>query len=114
MLSSSDINMKAIGMNIRRLRHSKGWVIADLAEKAGKSDNFIGQVERGEEVASLATLINIANIFEVGLDAILGENLTLNQTDDDLYIDEIKEAAASLTAKQRQILLKFIEITKTI
>ena len=103
------LNIKTIGEAIRRARKMKGLSIAELAELANKSTNYIGQIERGEETPSLATLIDISNILDMSIDAAVGGNLIINTIESNIYIDEINRALLDLAPKQRLIILKFIE-----
>ena len=42
-----------------------------------KSDNFVGNIERGESTPSLPTLIDVANALNVGTDTLLQDYLTV-------------------------------------
>ena len=46
---------KILGANIRKYRKQIGITQEQLAEKIGKSVNYIGMIERGEKVPSLTT-----------------------------------------------------------
>ncbi len=70
------INYELIGSKIRYFRTQKSVSQEDLAEAAEVSRVFISNIERGERVASLETIISIANALNVSVDDILGENLT--------------------------------------
>lgn len=106
------LKIKTIGESIRKSRKSKGLSIAELAELANKSTNYIGQIERGEEIPSLATLIDISNILDMSIDAAIGSNLVINTIESNVYIDEINRGLLELAPKQRLIILKFIETFK--
>lgn len=61
-----------IGKNIVRLRKAKGMTQADLAEKLNYSDKAISKWERGESMPDVLTLMNMAEIFDTNVNAILG------------------------------------------
>lgn len=73
--------MKSIGKNIRKERHKQNLTIAQLAEKSGISDNFLGNIERGLDVPSLKTLVKIANSLSVSSDELLKDELNVLTTD---------------------------------
>jgi transcriptional regulator with XRE-family HTH domain len=54
-----------LGKRIRGLRNKAGLTIAQLAEKANLSDNFIGCIERGERSPTLKTLEKVASALGV-------------------------------------------------
>lgn len=58
---------KEIGLKIAYYRKKKGFTQAQLAEKVGKSTNYIGLLERGNngKSFSLGTLFLIAQALEV-------------------------------------------------
>lgn len=70
------INYEQIGSKIRYFRTQKAISQEDLAEAAEVSRVFISNIERGERVASLETIIAIANALTVSVDDILGDSLT--------------------------------------
>ena len=61
---------KILGANIRKYRKQIGITQEQLAEKIGKSVNYIGMIERGEKVPSLTTFVLIGistDILLVGI-----------------------------------------------
>jgi transcriptional regulator with XRE-family HTH domain len=52
---------KRFGETVRRLRLEAGFSQIDLADKADLTHNFIGEIERGEKLASLATIVKLAS-----------------------------------------------------
>jgi len=60
--------MNLIGSNIRKERKRQRLTIEKLAEKAGITDNFMGKIERGEGMPSLATMDSIACALNVSID----------------------------------------------
>lgn len=69
------INYKALGERIQQRRRQLGLSQQTAAEKLDLSTSFFSRVERGEKVASLETLIKIANFFEFSLDFLLQDSL---------------------------------------
>ena len=54
-----------IGKRIRFLRRQEEFTQAQLAEKTGLSDNYVGLIERGIRYPSLETLGQIADALKV-------------------------------------------------
>lgn len=53
------------GYNFRRLRKAKGWSPAEVAEKGGVSENYIGGVETGHKSFGRKAQLKWAEIFGV-------------------------------------------------
>ncbi len=56
---------RQFGIAVRRLRVSQGLSQIHLAEKAGLHHNFVGEIERGEKLASIVTVARLANALEL-------------------------------------------------
>jgi transcriptional regulator with XRE-family HTH domain len=54
---------KRLGRVVRKLREDAGWSQIKLAEKADLNFNYVGSVERGEKLASVATVVRIGRAF---------------------------------------------------
>ena len=61
----------AMGKRIRTRRKQRGMTQAALAESIGISTSFIGHIERGTRITSLETLVRLAQVLEVSLDALV-------------------------------------------
>ena len=61
-----------IGNNIASFRKQCVMTQAELAEKLNYSDKAVSKWERGESVPDVMTLAQIAEIFGVGIDALVG------------------------------------------
>jgi len=48
------------GATVRRLRAERGWTQEDLADAAGLTTTYVGQVERGDKVPSLTVVLKLA------------------------------------------------------
>ena len=76
------INYRALGERIQQRRRQLGFSQQYAAEKLNLSTSFFSRVERGEKVASLETLIRIANFFEFSLDFLLQDSLSKTVSDE--------------------------------
>jgi transcriptional regulator with XRE-family HTH domain len=64
-VSKSSRNQKIIGEAIRRFRKRAGLSQEKLAEKADLHPVYVGEVERGEETASVNALVRVAKALGV-------------------------------------------------
>ena len=62
-----------IGSNIASARKSCGMTQAELAERIGYSDKAVSKWERAESVPDVFTLAQLAKVFGISLDALVGE-----------------------------------------
>ena len=56
---------KIFSSNIKRYRNRFKWFQVDLAKKAGVSINFINDIESEKKWASPATMLKLANTFNI-------------------------------------------------
>lgn len=98
-----------LGAAIRKKRQDLGWKIADLADKVGVSDDFIGKVERATDIPSLQTIVAIANALDVGVDYLLGVNVNVI---DSSLCEEINQLINSMEPKQKKLFLQFLKYSK--
>ena len=62
-----------LSKRVKELRKQKGWSQQKLAEKTGLSFNAITKIEQGlAKHPTLKTLVRLADVFEVGLDELVG------------------------------------------
>jgi len=65
----SDIT-STIGERIRIYRKKAGLTQERLAEKAGIHPTYVGQLERAEKNATLATIVKVANALDISLETL--------------------------------------------
>ena len=70
-----EIDYKAIGHRIRKLRMDKNLSQEELRYKAGVSKTHMSHIETGSTKLSLSVLVCIANSLGVGTDQLLGINI---------------------------------------
>ena len=66
-----------IGNNIAAFRKQCAMTQAELADKLNYSDKAVSKWERGESVPDIMTLAQIAELFGVGMDALVGTEPTV-------------------------------------
>ena len=65
-----------IGSNIAAFRKQCNMTQADLADKLNYSDKAVSKWERGESVPDVMTLVQVAELFGVSMDALMGTEET--------------------------------------
>lgn len=53
------------GAIVRSFRKKYEWTQEDLADRAGLTTTYVGQVERGDKVPSLTVVLKLAHALEV-------------------------------------------------
>jgi transcriptional regulator with XRE-family HTH domain len=56
---------------LRQERESRGWTLADLAERSGVSRGAISKIERGESSPTAGLLVRLADAFDLTLAGLL-------------------------------------------
>lgn len=64
--------MEVRAMNIRTLREQCGMTQEDLAKRLGVKNPAVSKWERGMAYPSMNTAIEMAGLFQVSLDVVLG------------------------------------------
>jgi transcriptional regulator with XRE-family HTH domain len=54
-----------VAINVCRLRHDRGWTQEDLADRAGLSARYVGQIERAQASMTITILGRIADSFKI-------------------------------------------------
>lgn len=62
----------SFGQRLRALRKSRGWTLAELADKVGIQGSMVGNYERGLHYPPIPTLVKLAQALEVSADRLLG------------------------------------------
>ncbi len=105
------MNYELLGKRIREQRKQKKYTLEQLAEKLDVSTTFIGQIERAKGIPSLETLVKISNVLEISIDSLLFENLN-TKSGNSCFVNRIIELTETFTPKERDIILKNIELFK--
>jgi len=61
------------GQALRRFRNDRGWSQERLAEAAGITLNYVGNLERGEQGPSLHVLVRLARALDIDLSVLVGD-----------------------------------------
>ena len=71
---------KHFGATVRQFREHKGWSQEMLAEHADLNRSYVGELERGQAIASLLTLDKLATAFGISLSHLLSQTERIAQT----------------------------------
>lgn len=94
-----------MGKRIRERRIEKGWKISELAERADLGDDFLGKIERGQGIASLETVVKIANALNCGIDELVGKDVSSAVN----YLNaDINKVVEAMNEQVRKRFLEFI------
>lgn len=69
------VNYEAMGRRIKIMRHERRMSQEQVARKINISLSYYGNIERGNRIPSVDTLVDIANALGVGLDYLLAESV---------------------------------------
>lgn len=102
-----DEKVKArIGANIAFYRKQAGMTQAGLAEKLNYSDKAVSKWERGESIPDVLTMMQLASLFGVSVDDLLGDVNALpeNPTTLEAAMNQVSELALKRKANKNIIL----------
>lgn len=93
------MDSKTLGNRIREARIKKQHTQQKLAEMAGISQMYLGEIERGAKMPSLRSFIKIIEALDLSADYVLRDELSSGER----YIyDEIAEKLKNLSPQQRK------------
>lgn len=93
------MDSKTVGNRIREARIKKQHTQQRMAEIAGISQMYLGEIERGTKMPSLRSFIKIIEALDLSADYILRDELSSGEH----YIyDEITEKLKNLSPQQRK------------
>ena len=72
--------ISSFGLAVRQMREREGWSQERLAERADLNRSYVGELERGQAIASLLTLDKLATAFGISLSHLLSQTERIAQT----------------------------------
>lgn len=103
-----EINYKALGERIRKIRKIEGMTQEYLAEKLEISNQHMSNIENASKKPSLALLMNLAELLNVTLDELLADSYVREKEGDVLYA-ETEMLLERCSAKERRIAVEMLE-----
>lgn len=100
------MDYRHLGNRIREERLANKMTQANLAEKSGISTNFLGQIERGEKIPSLETMVKISSSLNVTIDSLISE---VNLLDSKIITSELLLALSKINSNEKSLLLNIIK-----
>jgi transcriptional regulator with XRE-family HTH domain len=95
-----------IGSKITELRKQKGWSQSDLARHAEVSREIIGRYERNDAIPSIEVAKRLADVLEVSLDYLAGDNV--DQAVDKATLNRVMQIG-KLSEKEKQMVYEFLD-----
>lgn len=95
------LDLDAVGANIRKKRKLLGWSQEYLGERSGYSKQHIGNIERGQAMASIEAFVNIAEALNVSPDALLHYH---KDQSEEYIIDEIVQVLKKASKNQLKVI----------
>lgn len=71
--------VKGFGIAVRQSREAQGWSQERLAEHSDLNRSYVGEIERGSVIASLATVEKLANALGVAASGLVVRGETVQQ-----------------------------------
>jgi transcriptional regulator with XRE-family HTH domain len=72
-LRSTSRDAVQFGKILQRLRVARGWSVVTAARRSGMNPNYLGSLEKGGNMPSLETLLEMAAVYGVRAADIVGE-----------------------------------------
>lgn len=98
---------KYIGNNIFHYRKNKGLTREELAEKSNLSSNHIYELEMGNSMPTIITLIDICNALNISFSQLLDLSLFDNKTE---YSESFLDNFNKLTNEEQSFIIKMIKL----
>lgn len=101
------MDYELLGKRIREERKRLKLTQEKLAERIDLSEAYIGQIERGERILSLDTLLKITDQFGVTVDYLINNSLDLN---DDQFLNQLKKIMIDRSTKEKKMILDVLRV----
>ena len=83
-----------LGENIRRLRRSRDWTQDELADRLGTTSQSVSRWENGTTYPDMELLPELADLFAVTMDALLGTDHMKEDKKVKVYLDKFQKAVS--------------------
>ena len=107
------MTLRLLGGRIRRERKRTGLTLETLSELAGISTSFLGYLERGERMASLATIERIAEALRIAPSRLLSDDPQILERGDGHHrADAVRRFARMIRKSSREELLAVLDVVR--
>lgn len=100
---------RLFGAKLRYLRHRRGLIQVDLASQLGLAgQGYLTNLETGKDVASLATILRVANFFSISTDALLRDSVSVEAIEEYLQDGrgEVERSLEHFSERLRELRLQ--------
>lgn len=101
---SSELDKKAIGKRVRKIRLQNGLSQAKFAETLDVSTNFVSELETGKKGMSIETLSRLSLIYHVTADYVL-----FGTASSSCHIDNLEHALSATQTKDIPVIINFLQ-----
>jgi len=67
-----------LGKKLRTLRTGRGLTVRQLGDILGVNHSHITKIEKGENIPSIPLALKIANLFDISIDQLVRDDLSVN------------------------------------
>lgn len=106
---TEEINYKALGNSVKKIRETLKYTQEELAEKSGYSVSHIRNIENNNAHPSLSTVVQLANVMKISLDFLLEDSLEIEIKTHDDVVSRLMEGC---TNQQKKTILAIIQLIK--
>lgn len=106
-----EIDYKAIGNRIRRIRNKKGMTQDDLRFKINISKTHMSHIETGSTKLSLPVLVDIANALDTSIDFLMSDSINASNH---IFNKEIEDVISDCSPYELSSLVKSITLIKSL
>jgi transcriptional regulator with XRE-family HTH domain len=71
--------VESFGIAVRQLREAKGWSQEALSERSNLNRSYVGEIERGQVIASLLTIEKLSQALGVSPSALVTRGEAISQ-----------------------------------
>ena len=96
------------GHNIKELRNRMKLSREDFSELSGISVDYLGKIERGQDIPSLAVCVKIAETLNITIDYLLSDNL--DAANNGVAAVKLNTIISRMDENDKEFLVKFLEL----
>lgn len=100
------MDVKQLGLNIKKIRKAASLTQYELAEKIGVSRNYISDIERGAKMAGAKTLVKIADALDVDI-SIMMDDITKSGRKN--HISDLNDKLVQLPDEKYRLIVDLLE-----
>lgn len=103
MLDEEKTLATQLAKGLRRLRSTRGWSQAELADRINVTPEYVGLLERGRRLPSVPMLCSLGAALHAGLDELFGRNPRSSD-----WFDEAADLLGSMTIDERNMVMSML------